>query len=170
MRALLIVAMLFAIPVSVLPQEGLKPLPPLKLQDFDGKPVNSDRFKGNILVLDFWATWCGPCIAEIPTFNRLEAQYADKGVKVLGVTMMSGEAAEVKPFLSKHKMQYTVLMGDDDQAYDLNIIGFPITYLVTRDWKIYKKYLGAGPRKAEQIEADIQALLAMDGKAAGANR
>jgi len=56
-------------------------------------------------------------------------------------------------------MKYTVLMGDDDQGYDLNVVGFPTTFIVTRDGKIFNKYLGAGPKKAAQIEADIQKLL-----------
>ncbi|MEW6212827.1 MAG: TlpA disulfide reductase family protein, partial [Acidobacteriota bacterium] len=94
--------------------------------------------------------------------NRLQEKYAEKGVKLLGVTMASGKAAEVKPFVERHKMKYTVLMGDDDQGYELNIVGFPTTYLVTRDWKIFRKYVGAGPRKIAQLEADIEKLLGLE--------
>jgi thiol-disulfide isomerase/thioredoxin len=137
----------------------LKQLPEIKLQDFAGKAVGSEKLKGSVLVLDFWATWCGPCIAEIPTFNHLQEKYADKGVKVIGVTLSSGEAKEVQPFVTRNKMKYTILMGDDDQAYDFNIIGFPTTILVTRDGKIFRRYVGTGPRKAEQIDSDIQKLL-----------
>jgi len=138
----------------------LKALPKLNLQDFEGKAVPSDQFKGNIVVLDFWATWCVPCIGEIPTFNRLQEKYGDKGVKVVGIAMASGEAKEVKPYIGRNKMKYTVLMGDDDQVYDLNVLAFPTTYLVTRDMKVFRRYIGAGPRKAAEIEADIQKLLA----------
>ena len=136
-----------------------KALPPINLQDFDGKAVPSDQFKGNILVLDFWATWCVPCIAEIPTLNRLQEKYGPKGVKVLGVTMASGDASEVKPFVGKHKMKYMILMGDDDQVYDLNVIAFPTTYVITRDMKVFRRYIGASPTKAAELEADIQKLL-----------
>jgi thiol-disulfide isomerase/thioredoxin len=139
---------------------ALKALPSLNLQDFDGKAVSSDRFKGSIVVLDFWATWCVPCIGEIPTLNKLQEKYGARGVKVVGVALASGEANEVKPFVGRNKMKYTVLMGDDDQVYDLNVVGFPTTYLVTRDMKVFRRYIGAGPRKAAEIEADIQKLLA----------
>jgi len=172
MRIIVIFFALIALAVPALPMSGFqaketgasnsddeKPLPAMKLQDFEGKSISSDQFKGKIIVLDFWATWCGPCIAEIPSLNRLQEKYASKGVKVVGVALASGEADEVKPFVGKNKMKYTVLMGDDDQVYDLNVVAFPTTYLLTRDMKIYRKYLGAGPRKEAELEADIQKLL-----------
>ncbi|MEK6300171.1 MAG: TlpA disulfide reductase family protein [Acidobacteriota bacterium] len=140
-------------------EEQLKTMPALDLKDFDGKSIRSDAFKGSVLVLDFWATWCGPCIAEIPLLNRLQEKYAAVGVKVIGVTLASGEPKEVKPFITRNKMRYTVLMGDDDQAYDFNLVGFPTTYLITKDLKIYRKYIGAGPGKSTRLEADIQSLL-----------
>jgi len=139
----------------------IKALPPINLQDFDGKAIPADQFKGNIVVLDFWATWCVPCIAEIPWLNRLQEKYGAKGVRVVGVALASGDAAEVKPFVGRNKMKYTVLMGDDDQVYDLNVVAFPTTYLVTRDMKVFRRYIGSGPRKAAELEADIQKLLAM---------
>lgn len=139
---------------------AMKELPALKLQDFAGKTVKQEELGAKVYVVDFWATWCGPCITEIPNYNRLQEKYADKGLKVLGVTLASGEAAEVKPYIEKFKMKYTVLLGDDNQTGDLRIMGFPTTYVVTKDWKIYKTYIGMRAGKAEQIDADIQKLLA----------
>lgn len=169
---ILVVAIALAAPALSMPggqSEGtaaassaneLKALPALNLQDFDGKAISAaEQFKGNIVVLDFWATWCVPCIGEIPILNRLQEKYGARGVKVVGVTLASGEAKEVKPFVGRNKMKYTVLMGDDDQVYDLNVVAFPTTYLVTRDMKVFRRYIGAGPRKAAEVEADIQSLL-----------
>ena len=140
-------------------EEELKPLPALRLQDFDGKPVKAESLKASVYVFDFWATWCGPCLTEIPVWNRLQEKYADKGVKIVGVTLASGDAAEVKPFVARRNMKYTVLMGDDDQAYDFNLPGFPTTFVVTGDLKVFSKYIGTGQGKAAKIEADIQEIL-----------
>lgn len=140
-------------------KKELKSLPEVRLRDFNGKPIKAVSLKGSVYIFDFWATWCGPCIKEIPVWNQLQAKYAAQGVKVVGVTLASGEAKEVKPFVAKNNMKYTVLMGDDDQTYDLNIIGFPMTYVVTSDMKIYSKYIGASSQKAAKIEADVQEIL-----------
>jgi thiol-disulfide isomerase/thioredoxin len=139
--------------------EELKSLPEIHLQDFDGKPVKAESLKASVYIFDFWATWCGPCLMEIPAWNQLQEKYANQGVKVVGVTLASGDASEVKPFVAKRNMKYTVLMGDDDQTYDLNVIGFPTTYVVTGDLKIFSKYVGTSARKAAKIEADVQEIL-----------
>lgn len=138
----------------------LKDLPRINLQDFAGKPVATDQFKGKILVLDFWATWCVPCLAEVPKFNHLQEKYKDRGVQVIGITLASGDAKEVKPFVTQNKMKYSIFIGDDDQVYDLNVVAFPTTYVVTRDMKVFRRYIGTSPGKAAGIEADIQKLLA----------
>jgi len=166
MKLLLVLALAIALTAPALSSaqnaagtEPLKALPEVHLVDFDGKPVKANSLKGSVYVFDFWATWCGPCLLEIPVWNQLQAKYGDKGLKVIGVTMASGDAKEVKPFVAKRNMKYTVLLGDDDQTYDLNVIGFPTTYVVTGDMKIYSKYIGTSARKAAKIEADIQEIL-----------
>jgi thiol-disulfide isomerase/thioredoxin len=151
--------MVSAISPAFAQKTDLKPLLDLKLKDLSGKPFDSDKLKGKILVVDFWAVWCGPCVSEIPELNELQKEYANKGVQVVGVTMASGEPAEVKPFVDKHNMKYSVLLGDDDQTYDLNLVGYPTTLLVTKDWKIFKTYIGSGPQKIKMMEADINKLL-----------
>ena len=140
-------------------KSDLKPMVDLKLQSLDGKPLSPKNFMGKVMVVDFWATWCGPCIAEIPEFNELQKKFAGRGVEVVGVALASGSAADVKPFVKVHNMKYSVVMGDDDQTYDLNIVGYPTTYLVTKDWKVYKVYTGSGLSKNRQIEKDIERLL-----------
>jgi thiol-disulfide isomerase/thioredoxin len=145
--------------VPIAAGDDLRAMPPMNLQDFDGKKVPSEQFKGKILIVDFWATWCVPCIAEVPRFNKLQEKYASQGVEVIGVALASGDAKDIKPFVTRHKMKYTVLIGDDDQVYDLNVVAFPTTYVLTRDMKVLRRYIGASPGKNAAIEADIQKLL-----------
>jgi len=164
MRFFLVVAAIItlivpAVSMQTNESDELKALPAINLQDFEGKKVSPDELKGSILVLDFWATWCKPCLEEVPMLNTLQEKYADKGLKVIGVTMVSGDAKEVKPVVKQAKMKYRVLMGDDDQTYDFNIFGYPTTFLVTRDLKIFRKYVGTSAQKSARIEADIQKLL-----------
>jgi thiol-disulfide isomerase/thioredoxin len=166
-----------AVPVKTGPRgpaepakSSLKPMVDLRLQTLDGKPVSADTLKGKVTVVDFWATWCGPCIAEIPEFNELQRKFTGKGVEVVGVALASGRPADIKPFVDRFKMKYSVLAGDDDQTYDLNIVAYPTTYLVTKDWTVYRVYLGSGRTKVKQLEKDIERLLGSDSQAVdGAN-
>ena len=173
MRLTLLLVTVFAIGATALPMtnriesagppvpsgDQLKPMPAINLKDFNGKAINQEEFRDKVVLFDFWATWCAPCITEIPFLNRLHEKYANRGFKVVGVTLVSGNADEVKPFVSRLKMVYPVVMGDDDQAYELNIMAFPTSYLVTRDWKIHRRFIGAGPSKGQQMEAEISKLL-----------
>lgn len=169
-----VLALLLAVPTfshrgtpAASPAEEAKLFPEINLLTLDGDPVKQKELKGEVYIVDFWATWCGPCIVEVPNFNALQAKYGDKGLRVLAVTMASGEGKEVKSYVNRYKMKYSVLMIQDEEnsaaARDLNIMGFPTTFVVTKDWKVYKRYNGVFARKAAALEADIQNLL--NGKA-----
>jgi thiol-disulfide isomerase/thioredoxin len=140
--------------------QALEPAPAFDLESIDGTRLNSKVLAGKVVLMDFWATWCAPCIAEIPQWNDLYARYKDKGLVVLGVTIRSGWASDIKPDVAKLKMAYPVVVGNDDVEKGFGgIWGFPTTFLVNRRGQIYKKYTGTYPQKQTQIEADIEKLL-----------
>ena len=138
------------------------PAPEFKLKNILGGETSSQDLKGKVVVVDFWATWCVPCKVEIPEYNKLRAKLKDQGVEFLGVTFQSPEE-DAKQFVKEFEMKYPVVWGTD--AVDAGFggaPGFPTTYVVGKDWKIYRRIFGNPntAKKMETIEKDILALLA----------
>jgi|SRR6266404_1774375 len=140
-------------------KEATSVAPDFTLPDLKGQRIRSADLKGSVVVLDFWATWCVPCVGEIPAFNQLQEKYSRQGVKVIGLAVQSGWARDIKRFAAKYKMRYAILVGTDDTVGDFDVIGFPTTYVIAPGWKVFKKYSGAYPEKGNDIERDIQTLL-----------
>ena len=138
-------------------------IPQISLPKLDGQTLRSEDLKNNIVVLDFWATWCEGCISEIPEFNKLEKEYSSRGVKVIGLAVQSGWASDIQKFAKQYNMHYTVLAGNDDTVADCGVISFPNTYVIGPGWKLYKKYSGVSENKAVKIRQDIEALLKAKG-------
>lgn len=129
------------------------------IADMNGKPVHLASYKGKVVLLDFWATWCGPCKAEIPNFVELQQQYGSKGLAVLGLSV-DDTVDKLKPFASELRMNYPVLVGlgrDDVQDAFGPIWGIPTTFLISRDGKICRK--NTGIQGKAKYERDIKALL-----------
>ena len=124
-----------------------------------------EQFKGKVVLLDLWTTWCGPCRIEIPTLINLQQKYGDKGLVVVGVSLDPidprgrGGKAAVAPFVRKTGINYTVWMIEDLEAiktYDWEG-AYPTTYLIGRDGRVLKHYRGAQPEEA--FETDLKSLL-----------
>jgi cytochrome c biogenesis protein CcmG/thiol:disulfide interchange protein DsbE len=141
------------------PSPGAKPAPSFTLQDLKGNQVSLSDFKGKVVVLDFWATWCPPCVKEIPHFIELYEQYKDQGFAMVGISLDREGVSVVKSFAQKYKINYPILMADGqvDKAYG-GIASIPTTFVIDSAGNIRQKYIGY--RDKAVFEADIKALLA----------
>ena len=121
--------------------------PAWKLQNMEGKTVQLSDFKGKVVLLNFWATWCPPCRQEIPELIALQKQYADKGLVVIGVSMDQGGPARVASFTKKMGITYPIVMGDGkiDKAYG-GIQVLPTTFIIDRKGNVVDGLLGATDR------------------------
>jgi peroxiredoxin len=140
------------------PGPSAKSAPSFTLQDLNGKQVSLSDFKGKVVILDFWATWCPPCVKEIPHFIALYEQYKDQGFAIVGISVDSEGISVVKSFARKYQVNYPILMTDGqvDKAYG-GIPSIPTTFVIDSAGNIRQKYVGY--RDKAVFEADIKALL-----------
>jgi peroxiredoxin len=132
-----------------------KHAPDFALKDANGKLVHLADYKGKVVLLDFWATWCGPCKVEIPWFMEFQRKYKDRGFEVLGVSMDDDGWKAITPFVEKRKINYRVVLGDDktgDQYGGLEAL--PTTFVIDRYGRIASAHVGLAGKKdfADAIE------------------
>jgi thiol-disulfide isomerase/thioredoxin len=133
--------------------------PAFSLSDLSGRTLSLSDYKGKVVVLDFWATWCGPCRIEIPGFVELQNHYGNQGLAMIGISMDDGPEPVVE-FYKQFKMNYPVALGSErlGELYG-GIFGLPTTFLIGRDGRIYAKHVGA--TDPALIEEEVKQLLAM---------
>ena len=122
---------------SVHAAKNRKPAAAFTLMDSGGKSVQLADYRGKVVLLNFWATWCGPCGIEIPWFVEFEQQYKAQGFAVLGVSMDEEGWQAVKPFMAEHKINYRILLGNDSvsQLYG-GLDALPTTFVIDRDGNV----------------------------------
>ena len=134
------------------------PAPDFTLPSLDGRPVKLSDFRGKAVVLNFWATWCPPCKAEMPWFADLEKQYGKDGLVVLGVAMDDSSPASIAKFASDLGVNYPVLLGTDQVSDDYGDVQYlPTTFYIARDGTIMDKVTGLAGRP--EIERDVKNVL-----------
>lgn len=134
-------------------------MPSFDLQSVrDGKIVSSSTFKGKVLLLTFFATWCRPCLEEVPTLVRLHNDMADAGFSVIGMSVDQQGPAVVAKFVEKKAINYPVLLAEAKTAEDFGgIYGIPVAFLVNKAGNVVKKYTGYVEHQV--LEKDIRSLL-----------
>lgn len=131
--------------------------PDFTLQDLDGKTVSLSDFRGKVVVLDFWATWCPPCRASIPGLERLHRTYSQKGLVLLAVSLDEGGWEDVKSFRTEYGISYTILKGTEDVASKYLVRSIPMLVVIDREGRERKRLIGFGAE--EELEKEIKALL-----------
>jgi peroxiredoxin len=130
------------------------------LKDMNGKEVNLASFRGKPIILNFWATWCGPCKTEIPALVELADRYRGQELTVLGVSV-DDSPDDLKKFAAEYKMNYPVLVGLGHDAFQEKydaVIAIPVTWFIKPDGTVSKKH--QGPASKDWFEAQVKAMLA----------
>lgn len=141
--------------------------PDVTLMDIQGKDISLSQYKGKVVLVNFWATWCDPCRVEIPWLIEMQQKYSAKGFTVLGIAMDEEGAKVVTPFVNKERfdvngtqsqMNYPIVIGDDAAADKFGgLLGYPTSVLVNRDGKIVKRVTGiiGADEMAKTIESQL---------------
>ena len=129
------------------------------MKDVDGNDVSLSAYKGKVVLLNFWATWCGPCKAEIPGFVRLQEKYRDQGLVIVGYSV-DDTAEKAKAYAAQYKMNYPILLGEGrEEVQDAYgpIWGIPASFIISKDGRVCRKHMGIAPEAV--FEKEVVALL-----------
>ena len=120
-----------------------KPAPDFSLKDMDGKTYNLSDYRGKVVMLNFWATWCPPCVKEIPEYVELQGEYGAQGVQFIGIPLDDEGVAKVRPWLAKHPVTYPILLPDTKVVGTYgDLSSIPVTFIIDRKGMIRESFVG----------------------------
>jgi cytochrome c biogenesis protein CcmG/thiol:disulfide interchange protein DsbE len=123
--------------------EERKPAPDFTLKDSEGRDVRLSDFRGKVVLLNFWATWCGPCKIEMPWFVDFQRKYKDQGFTVVAISLDEEGWEVVKPFAEDLKLNFPVLLGSDDLAEQFGgIQALPTTFIIDKEGRVFNSHMG----------------------------
>jgi cytochrome c biogenesis protein CcmG/thiol:disulfide interchange protein DsbE len=153
------------LPADLTPAASRKIATDFSLEDSKGALIKLSSFKGRVVLLDFWATWCTGCKVEIPWYIEFQDKYKSSGLSAIGVSLDDDGWKSVKPFLQQHKINYPIVIGNwDTMGKSFGFDSMPATLLIDRDGKIADLHVGMVDKEA--FEADIRTLLKESAKRA----
>jgi thiol-disulfide isomerase/thioredoxin len=143
-------------------KEGKAPLPVLApdftLKTLDGQEMTLSKLKGKVVLLDFWATWCGPCREAIPHLINLQKTYQEKGFEVIGVNVDKGDVETVRRFVKSMEIPYTITLPSEEVSRKYGVTALPTTIIIDKEGKIRQKFLGFTSEISRQITSTIVEL------------
>ena len=142
---------------NLTPPESRQPAPDFTLNDASGNPVKISGLRGKVVLLNFWATWCGGCQVEIPWFMEFQNKYKNRGLAVLGISTDEDGWKSVSPYMKEKKLNYTVMVDDEKVSKLYGLDFMPMTILIDRDGKIAAKHVGVVTKN--EYKAEIESLL-----------
>jgi thiol-disulfide isomerase/thioredoxin len=134
-------------------------MPPMTMTDLNGKQIKIAA-SGKVQIIDFWATWCGPCRQAIPGLQALHKKYQSRGLQVIGVAMQSGTAQDVKQFVKQHGMTYPICMPPDSVLHKYQVQAFPTLYVVDKKGVVRHAQVGFSLASEKAIHQAVTQLLA----------
>lgn len=156
--AIVSITLVFALFTGFSSNDGPRKAPDFKLKNIEGKTVELSKLKGKTVVLNFWATWCGPCRAEIPGFIQVYDKYKSRGLEIVGISLDEGGWGDVKPFVKKYAIPYPVVLGNNTVAEQYgNIEAIPTTFIIDKDGLVVDRHIGY--LKMEDFENKIKGYL-----------